>query len=58
MTGVWLFVKKSESSALLQLFSQFPYNENLMRSLNTTSLKGDLPSTDAIDRWEKIHACV
>ena len=27
--------------------------KNLMRALNTTSLKCCLPSTDAIDRWEK-----
>ena len=34
------------------------YNENLTRALNTTSLKSCLSSTDAIDRQEKIHACV
>ena len=33
-----------------------PYNENSMRALNTTSIKYCLPSTDAIDRREKIHA--
>ena len=36
----------------------FPYNENPKRPLNTTSLKCCLPSTDAIDRREKIHECV
>ena len=36
----------------------FPYNENPTRAVNTTSLKCCLPSTDAIDRQEKIHACV
>jgi hypothetical protein len=45
--------EKSESSALLQSFHHFPYNENLTRALNTTSLKCCLPSTDTIDRWEK-----
>ena len=45
--------KKSESSELLQAFCHFPYNENLTRALNTNSLKWCLPSTDAIDRWEK-----
>ena len=35
----------------------FPYNENPMRALNT-SLKCCLPSTDTIDRREKMHACV
>ena len=34
------------------------YNENPTRALNTTSLKCCLPSSDAIDRWEKIHTCV
>jgi hypothetical protein len=37
-------------------FHRFSYNENLMRALNTTSLKCCLPSTDAIVRWEKIDA--
>ena len=45
--------KKSQSSALLQSFRHFPYNENSTRALNTTSLKCCLPSTDAIDRREK-----
>ena len=39
-------------------FRHFPYNENMTRALNPTSLKCSLPSTDAIDRREKIHACV
>ena len=39
-------------------FRHFAYNENPTRALNTTSLKCCLPSTDAIDRREKIHACV
>ena len=50
--------KKSESSALLQLLCHFPYNENLMRALNTTSLKCCLPSTDDIDSRGKMHACI
>ena len=37
--------KKSEPSAPLQLFQHFPYNENLTRALNTTSIKCCLPST-------------
>ena len=45
--------KKSESSALLQSFHHFPYNENQTRTLNTTSLKCCLSSTDAIDRQGK-----
>jgi hypothetical protein len=36
----------------------FSNNENPTRALNTTSLKCCLPSTDAIDRREKIHACI
>ena len=52
-TGVWCSVKKSESSALLQLLWHFPYNENLTRALNTTSLKWCLPSTDAIGGEKK-----
>ena len=39
-------------------FVLFPYNENLTRALNITSLKCCLASTDAIDRWEKIHVCL
>ena len=46
-------IKKSDSSALLQSFCHFPHNENLMRTLNTTSLKCCLPSTDAIDKQKK-----
>ena len=34
------------------------YNENLIRTLNTKSLKYCLPSTHTIDRQEKIHTCV
>ena len=40
-------------------FRHFPYNENnekLTGALNNTSLKCYLPSTEAIERWEKIHA--
>ena len=40
------------------LFHHFLYNDNLTRAINTTSLKCCLPSTDTIDRWEKIHTCV
>ena len=57
----WFFAnKKSESYALLQSFRHIPYNENPTRALalNIISLKCCLPSTDAIDRQEKIHACV
>ena len=36
----------------------FPYNENPMRALNTTSLKCCLSSTNIIDRWGKIHAFI
>ena len=36
-----------------KLFLRFPYNENLMRAINTTSLEYCLPSTDAIDRQER-----
>ena len=50
--------KTSESSAQFLLFHQFPYNENPTRALNITSLKFCLPSNDAIDRWEEIHAGV
>ena len=42
----------------LQSFRHFPYNGNPTRALKTTSLKCWLPSTDAIDRREKIHVCV
>ena len=42
----------------IQSFRHFPYNENPMIPLNATSLKCYLPSTDAIDGWEKIYACV
>ena len=41
-----------------KMLRYFPYNENPTRVLNTSSLNCCLPSTDAIDRWEKIHACV
>ena len=37
---------------------QFPYKENPMRALNTTSLKCYLPSTDTINRRGKIYICV
>jgi hypothetical protein len=38
-------------------FRHFPYNQNPMRALDTTSLKSCLPLTDAIDRREKFtHA--
>ena len=46
--------KKSESSALLQSYRHFANNENPTRALNTTSLKCRMPSTDPIDKWEKI----
>ena len=36
----------------------FPYNKTSTRTLNTILLKCCLPSTDTIDRWEKIHACI
>jgi hypothetical protein len=39
-------------------FRHFPYNENPTRALYTTLLKYCFPSTDAIDRREKIHAFV
>ena len=38
-------------------YEYFSHNENPTRVLNTTSPKCCLPSTDAIDRQEKIHAC-
>ena len=50
--------KKSESSALLQSFCHFSYNENSMRAPNITSLIWYFPSTDAIERRKKIHGCV
>ena len=37
----------------LKSFCHFPYNENPMRVLNTTSLKCCLPSTDTIDRGKE-----
>ena len=37
------------------MFHHFPYNGNLTRALNTTSLKCCLPSTDAIDSREKVQ---
>ena len=40
-----------------KLFSNFPYNENPVRAQNT-SHKWCLPSTVAINRQEKIYACV
>ena len=45
--------KKSESSALLQSFPHFPYNENSTKALNTTSLKVCLPLTGTNERREK-----
>ena len=36
----------------------FSNNKNPTRALNTTSLKCLLPTTDAIDSREKVHACV
>ena len=36
----------------------FPNNGNPTRERNTTSLKCCLPSTDAIDSWENILACL
>ena len=33
----------------------YPYNENPMRAIYPTSLKCCLPSTDAIDKWEKFR---
>ena len=36
----------------------FPYNENPKRALNTISFKCSLPSTDTIDKQEKIHVCI
>ena len=49
--------KTPESSARNIMYRLFPYNEKPTRTLNTTSLKCCLPSTDAIDRREKfMHA--
>ena len=45
--------KKSQSSALLQSFRHFPYNENPTIALNTTSFKCSLPSTDSIEGRKK-----
>ena len=50
--------KKYGSSALLQSFHHFPYNENPTRALNTTSLKCGLPAINAIDRRKKIYTCI
>ena len=36
-----------------QIVHHFPYNGNPTRSLNTTSLKCCLPSSDPNDRWKK-----
>ena len=49
---------KYESTTLFQKFRHFYFNENPTRALNTTTLKCCLPSTDAIDRREKILVCV
>ena len=46
--GVWVWPEPGH----------FPDNKNPTRALNTTSLKCRLPSNDAIERREKIHACV
>ena len=52
---VWI---KCEEGAGALSFHNFPYDENLRRALNTTSLKCCLQTTDTINRREKIHACV
>ena len=52
------FLAKFEAVVLLQSFCHFPYNENLTKTLNAISLKCCFPSTDAIDRQEKMHTCV
>ena len=40
-------------------FRRFPYNKNPTRALNKTALfKCCLPSTDAMDKREKNHACL
>ena len=51
---VW--IKCKECTGALS-FRHFLYNENPTKPLNTTSVKCCLPSTDVIDRQEKIHAC-
>ena len=51
---IWLSVTSGCSH---QKFGYFSNNENLTRALKTTSLKCCLPSTAAINWWEKIHAC-
>ena len=50
--------KKAIKWAAPIVSSFFFYNENPTRALNTTSLKWCLPSTNAIDRREKIIVCV
>ena len=50
----WMYGYDPETKS----FRHCPYNENLTSALNNTSLKCCLPSTDAIDRREKIHAFV
>ena len=52
---IWLPVTSDCSCLKVGYFSN---NENPTRTLNTTLLKCCLPSTDAIDRREKIHAWV
>jgi hypothetical protein len=52
--AVTQFLAKFVAVALLL---HFPYNENLTRALNNTSLKCCLASTDAIDRWKK-NSCM
>ena len=49
----WLFPKLKRPN-----FGYFSNNENRARTLSTTSLKCCLPSTDAINRREIIHAFV
>ena len=55
-----LFVESSMSCLGVRVrpaTHHFPYNENPTRALNSTPLKCFLPSTDAIDRYEKFtHA--
>lgn len=50
------FLAKFDTVALLQSLHHFLCNEKQMRALRTTSLKRCVSMTDAIDRWEKIHA--
>ena len=50
----WVYGYDTETKS----FRHFSYNENPTRALNTASLKCCLPSTDAIDRRERIHAYV